>query len=124
MTDENLEDRLHRFRVVAPAPALRARVVRGRTNASARSDFAIGWAIAAAVVMLLWTTGRVSIREHERHIDETLATTPMAREVDEAVRLLGPRGRELVRLRVLADGVMEQRPMLDRATVDAEVQPW
>ena len=124
MTDQDLERRLQRFRVAAPAAALRARVVQGRAHASARSDFAIGWAIAAAVVMLLWTTGRVSMREQERRIDETLATAPIAREVDEAIRLLGPRGRELVRLRVLADGIKEQPTLVDRASVDAEYPPW
>jgi hypothetical protein len=124
MTGEELERRLRRFRVVAPAPSLRARVLQDSVRQSARRDFAIGWGIAAAVVLLLWTAGRVSMRERERRIDETLATAPISSEVEEAVRLLGPRGREVVRLRVLVEGVKEQSPLLDRPSVDVEYAPW
>jgi hypothetical protein len=124
VTDEELERQLRRFRVSAPPPSLRARVVHDVPASSGLRDFAIGWCVAAAVLVLAWSTGWASIRERERRIDETLAATPIASEVDEAVRLLGPRGREMVRLRVLAEGIKDQSPPIDRSSVEAEYAQW
>jgi hypothetical protein len=123
VTDEELERQLRRFHVPAPPLSLRARVVRDVTPSSGLRDFAIGWCVAAAVVAVVCTGTWLSMRARERRIDEVLATAPIAREVEEAVRLLGPRGRDVVRLRVL-ESVTKGEADIGSAPSDREGLRW
>ena len=121
MTDDELEGRLRRYRVVGPSADLRRRAL-AVPHCHGPSDFAIGWIVAGAVAACLCVSAWNSDRALQERVETMLRDPDVSAQIQEATAILGEPAREGVVLTRLAIWESESR---DRdASVPEGAFPW